>query len=79
MGCKKGVLHRKWTKKEKLYYVKMHLDDHVPMNEIARSAGISAGLFSNWITRYQEDGEEALTPHQGNRFAALHENFYALR
>ena len=72
MGCKKGVRHRKWTKEEKLYYVKMHLDDHVPMKEIARLAGISTGLLSSWVTKYQEDGEEALIPHQGNRFAALH-------
>lgn len=72
MGCTKGVGHRKWTKEEKLHYVKMHLDDHVPTREVARNAGISTGLLSNWITRYQEDGEDALIPHKGNRFAALH-------
>ena len=35
MGCKKGVPHRMWTKEEKLEIVKLYLEEHRPIREIA--------------------------------------------
>ena len=33
---------------------------------------IGHGTIANWIRIYLEDGEDALTPHNGNPYAALH-------
>ena len=29
-------------------------------------------MVSHWVKRYLEDGEDALEPHKGNPYAALH-------
>ena len=72
MGCKKGVPHRKWTKEEKLKIIKLYLEEHRPIREIAATYQISTGSVSSWAKQYVEDGEDALIPRNGNRYAALH-------
>lgn len=69
---KKGVPHRKWSKKEKLQYVRLHLDEHMSLMQIEREYHVSNGLVSTWVKRYLEEGEEALEPRNGNPYAALH-------
>lgn len=69
---KKGTPHRKFSKDEKLKYIKLHLEDHVPIMQIERQYGIRSSLVSAWVKRYLESGEEALEPHNGNPYAALH-------
>ena len=32
---KKGTPHRKWSKEEKLYYIHLHLDEHLFKEQIA--------------------------------------------
>lgn len=68
MGKKK----RKWSKEEKLKYVKLHLEKHMPIREIERQHGVRNNLVSAWVKKYLEEGEEALEPHNGNPYAALH-------
>lgn len=68
MGKKK----RKWIKEEKLKYVKLHLEQHMSLMEIERQYGVRNGLVSAWVKKYLEEGEEALEPHNGNSYAALH-------
>ena len=72
MGSKKGIAHRRYSKEEKLRYVKLHLDEHLSLLEIERAYGIRNGLISNWVKRYLEEGEDALEPRNGNPYAALH-------
>lgn len=72
MGSKKGVPHRKWSKEDKLKYIKMHLEDHYSLREIHREYGIDDGMLSRWVNRYLSEGENALEPHNGNPYAALH-------
>ena len=43
---KKGVPHRKWSKKEKLHYIHLHLDEHVSVMEIERKYGVKHNLVS---------------------------------
>ena len=69
---KKGVPHRKWSKEEKLKIVGMHLDEHISMRQIEKEYGINDGLVSAWVKKYLEEGEDALEPHSGNPYAALH-------
>ena len=69
---KKGTPHRRFSKEEKLRIVKMHLDDHKSIKQIERETGIRNSLVSTWVKRYLEEGEEALEPHNGNPYAALH-------
>ena len=69
---KKGVPHRKFSKEEKLNYVKLHLEEHVAIREIERQYGISNGVITTWVKRYLEDGEDALESRNGNPYAALH-------
>lgn len=69
---KKGTPHRKFSKEEKLKYIKLHLDEHISIKEIERQYGIRSSLVSAWVKRYLEDGEDALEPKNGNPYAALH-------
>lgn len=72
MGSKKGIPHRKWSKEEKLEIVQIHLEEHIPIREIEQRYGVSNSLVSTWVKKYLEEGEEALEPHKGNPYAALH-------
>ena len=69
---KKGTPHRKWSKEEKLYYIHLHLDEHLSVMEIERRHGVRNSLVSGWVKRYLEEGEDALEPKNGNPYAALH-------
>ena len=69
---KKGTPHRKFSKEEKMKYVRLHLDEHVALMQIEREYGIRNTLVSEWVRRYLQDGEEALQPRNGNPYAALH-------
>lgn len=68
---KKGIPHRRWSKEEKLKYVKQHLEDHKSIKQIEGESGIGHSLICAWVKKYIEDGEEALEPHNGNPYAAL--------
>ena len=72
MGSKKGIPHRRYSKEEKLRYVKLHLDEHMSLYEIEKGYGIRNGLISNWVKKYLEEGEDALEARNGNPYAALH-------
>ena len=69
---KKGTPHRKFSKEEKMKYVRLHLDEHISLMQIEREYGIRNTLISEWVKRYLQDGEEALEPRNGNPYAALH-------
>ena len=69
---KKGTPHRKFGKEEKMKYVKLHLDEHIPLRQIEREYGIRNSLVAEWVKRYLQDGDEALEPRNGNPYAALH-------
>ena len=69
---KKKTHHRKWSKEEKLRFIRLHLDEHMSIREIERKYGVRNTLVSAWVKRYLEDGEEALEPKNGNPYAALH-------
>ena len=69
---KKGTPHRKFSKEEKMKYVRLHLEDHIPVRQIEKKYGIRSSLISSWVKRYLQDGEEALEPRNGNPYAALH-------
>lgn len=72
MGSKKGVRHRKWSKEEKLKYVRLHLEEHQSLLQIEREHGINNSLVRAWVKKSLEEGEDALEPHNGNPYAALH-------
>ena len=69
---KKGVPHRHWSKEEKLKIVMLHLQEHISVEQIGKERGVSPGLVSTWVKKYLEEGEDALAPHNGNPYAALH-------
>ena len=75
MGRPKGSKNRKWTNDERLKYVLMCEEEHIPVCTLAREAGIPHGTLDGWVRRYRRGGVEALNPeilHPGNHFAALH-------
>ena len=72
MGCKKGIPHRRYSKEEKLKYVRLHLDEHMALREIEKEYGIRYNLVGSWVKKYLEEGEDALEPHNGNPYSALH-------
>lgn len=69
---KKGVPHRKFSKEDKLKIIREHLDGHEAIETLEKKYKIGHGTIANWIRIYLEDGEDALTPHKGNPYAALH-------
>ena len=75
MARPKGGKNRKWTNEERLKYVLMCEEEHIPVCTIVREEGIPRGTLRGWIRRYRSGGEETLNPeklHPGNRFSALH-------
>ena len=69
---KKGVPHRHWSKEEKLRIVMLHLEEHNSVEQIGKERGVSPGLVSAWVKKYLAEGKDALEPHNGNPYAALH-------
>ena len=76
---KKGTPHRRYSKEEKMKYVRLHLEEHLSVGQIEREYGIGHALVSSWVKKYLEDGEDALEdgedalePRNGNPYAALH-------
>ena len=69
---KKGIPHRKWSREEKLKIVHLHLNDHVSIKTIEKEHKIDHSLVAAWVKKYLEEGEDALEPHNGNPYAALH-------
>lgn len=69
---KKGTRHRKYSKDEKMKYVRLHLDEHMSLRRIEKEYGIGNALVGTWVKKYLEEGENALEPHNGNPYAALH-------
>ena len=69
---KKGTPHRKFSKEEKMKYVRLHLEEHLSVHQIEQEYGIGHALVSSWVKRYLQDGEDALEPRNGNPYAALH-------
>ena len=69
---KKGTPHRKFSKEEKMKYVRLHLEDQLSVRQIEKEYGISNSLVARWVKRYLQDGENALEPRNGNPYAALH-------
>ena len=69
---RKGIPHRKFSKEEKMKYVRLHLDEHMALRQIEREYGIRNTLVAEWVKRYLQDGEDALEPRNGNPYAALH-------
>ena len=53
-------------------YVRLHLDEHIALNQIEREIGIRITIVAEWVMRYLQDGEDALEPRNGNPYAALH-------
>ena len=43
---KKGTPHRKWSKEEKLRFIRLHLDEHISITEIERKYGVGHSLVS---------------------------------
>ena len=75
MGRPKGGKNRQWTNEERLKYVLMCEEDHIPERTLARDSGIPRGTLHTWVRRYRSGGVEALNPEKlrrGNHFAALH-------
>ena len=69
---KKGIPHRKFSKEEKMKYIRLHLEDHLSVGQIEQEYGIGHALVSSWVKRYLQDGEDALESRNGNPYAALH-------
>lgn len=63
---KRGVPHRKFSKEDKLKIIREHLDGHEAIEALEKKYKIGHSTIANWIRIYIEDGEEALTPHNGN-------------
>ena len=43
---KKGTPHRKWSKEEKLRFIRLHMDEHISIREIERKYGVGHSLVS---------------------------------
>lgn len=75
MGRPKGGSNRRWSDSDRLKFVLMCEEDHIPVRTLAREKGIPHGTLDGWVRRYRRGGVEALNPvklHTGNHFSALH-------
>ena len=75
MGRIKGGNNRQWSNDDRLKYVLMCEEQHIPLRTVAWEFNIPRGTLDGWIRRYRLGGIESLNPkklHPGNRFSALH-------
>ena len=75
MGRCKGGNNRQWTNEQRLKYVLLCEEKHIPVRQVARENNIPYGTLDGWVRRYRTGGIDSLNPHKlrpGNRFAALH-------
>ena len=49
---KKGIPHRKFSKEERMKYVRLHLEDHISVRQTEKEYGIETSLISIWVKRY---------------------------
>ena len=47
--AKKGIPHRNWSKEEKLKIIRIHLDEHVSIEQIEKKYNVSHSLVSHWV------------------------------
>ena len=75
MGRCKGGNNRQWTNEQRLKYVLLCEEKHIPVRQVARENNIPYGTLDGWVRKYQTGGAQALNPEKvrsGNRFSALH-------
>ena len=75
MGRKKGGNNRQWTNDQRLKYVLLCVENHIPVRQVARENNIPYGTLNGWVRKYQMGGVQTLNPEKlrcGNRFSALH-------
>lgn len=74
VGRPKGGKNRIWTQEEKLRIVRRYFDEGIGQRTLAKEEKISRGMIYQWITKYQNEGEDAFSSsnRRGNPFAALH-------
>ena len=76
MGRPKGGKNKNWSQEEKLRIIRRYFNGEIGRCALAKEEGIAYGMLSNWITRYQSEGEEGLLNKKkpGNVFSALYTN-----
>ena len=62
MGRPRGGTNKYWTAEDKLKIIKPILDFEISTNQKAREMDLSAGMITNWIKSYKENGIEGLVP-----------------
>lgn len=74
MGRPKGGKNKVWTQEEKLRIVGRYISGEIGRRSLAKEENISYGMLSNWIKKYQTEGEKGLENKKktGNVFSALH-------
>ena len=75
MGRTKGGSNRRWSAEERLKYVLLCEEQHLPVKQVARDYNIPYGTLVGWVGRYRKGGIDSLNPYKlrpGNRFASLH-------
>ena len=62
-----GVLFMRFTLEEKLRYVKLHLEENVPIYEIEKKYGLRADNLTYFCRLYKRHGERAFQKEEGKR------------
>ena len=59
-GRPKGGINKYWTAEEKLEIIKPIISFEKSSSQVTKETGISNGMISNWIKKYNEQGMEGL-------------------
>ena len=54
MGRPKGGSNRRWTSEERLKYVLMCEEEHMPILTASKEFGIPYGTLDSWVRRYRK-------------------------
>lgn len=70
----KGIKNRIWSKEEKLRIVQRYFNEGIGRPTLVKEEGIASGMISTWISKYLNEGEDALENKKktGNHYAALY-------
>ena len=59
-GRPKGGINKYWTAEEKLEIIKPIISFEKSSSQVTKETGISNGMISNWIKKYNEQGMKGL-------------------
>ena len=65
-------MRKKISVEEKLYAIRRHLDEHVPIARVAEEIGVDQAILRQWLMKYESMGVEAFNQKKNKKYSLEH-------